>query len=84
MSSQEFEKALEKVKTLPEQPPNVLLELYGLFKQASVGDVTGSRPGMLDFKGRAKFDAWASRKGMSKEAAMAAYIELVERLAQAK
>ncbi len=84
MSSQEFEKALEKVKTLPEQPPNVLLELYGLFKQASVGDVTGSRPGMLDFKGRAKFDAWASRKGMSREAAMAAYVELVERLAQGK
>lgn len=84
MSSQEFDKALEKVKTLPEQPPNVLLELYGLFKQASVGDVTGSRPGMLDFKGRAKFDAWASRKGMSQEAAMAAYVELVERLAQGK
>jgi acyl-CoA-binding protein len=84
MSSAEFEQALSKVKTLPEQPPNVLLELYGLFKQATAGDVTGSRPGMLDFKGRAKFDAWALRKGMSKEAAMAAYVELVERLAQGK
>jgi len=45
-----------------------------------VGDVTGKRPGMLDFKGRAKYDAWASRRGMSKQAAMDAYVQVVERL----
>ena len=27
-----------------------LLEVYGLYKQASVGDVNTSRPGMMDFK----------------------------------
>jgi acyl-CoA-binding protein len=58
-----------------------LLELYGLFKQATAGDVSGSRPGMLDFKGRAKYDAWASRKGRSRESAMDAYVKVVLRLA---
>jgi len=73
----EFEKALEDVKTLPAQSPDVLLELYGLYKQASAGDVTGKRPGMLDFKGRAKYDAWTSRKGLSRDEAMEAYVKLV-------
>ena len=43
-------------------------------------DVTGSRPGMMDFKGRAKFDAWSKRKGTTKDAAMEAYVALVDRL----
>ncbi len=80
MGQKEFDQALEKVKTLPDQPPDVLLELYGLFKQSTAGDVSGKRPGMLDFKGRAKYDAWATRKGMSKDQAMDAYVEVVERL----
>jgi len=80
MGQKEFDEALEKVKTLPDQPPDVLLELYGLFKQSTSGDVSGKRPGMLDFKGRAKYDAWATRKGMSQDQAMDAYVEVVERL----
>jgi diazepam-binding inhibitor (GABA receptor modulating acyl-CoA-binding protein) len=80
MGQKEFDEALENVKTLPDQPPDVLLELYGLFKQSTVGDVSGKRPGMLDFKGRAKYDAWASRRGMSKDAAMDAYAGVVQRL----
>ena len=80
MGQKEFDEALEKVKTLPDQPPDVLLELYGLFKQSTAGNVSGKRPGMLDFKGRAKYDAWATRKGMSKDQAMDAYVETVERL----
>lgn len=54
---------------------DVLLRLYGLFKQATAGDVSGSRPGMMDFKGRAKYDSWAGRKGMSRDDAMRAYID---------
>ena len=44
-----------------------LLQLYSLFKQGNVGDVNTSRPGMLDFKGKAKWDAWDKLKGKSKE-----------------
>jgi acyl-CoA-binding protein len=78
-----FEEAQKKVKTLSQTPSTEdLLELYSLYKQGSVGDATGSRPGMLDFKGRAKFDAWAKKKGMSKEQAMASYVDVVNRLAK--
>jgi acyl-CoA-binding protein len=80
MGQTEFDEAVEKVKSLPNQPANVLLELYGLYKQSTSGDVTGKRPGMLDMKGRAKYDAWASRKGMSPDAAMDEYVAVVERL----
>ena len=79
--AERFEDAQKRVKTLSSAPDNdVLLDLYALYKQAAVGDVTGSRPGMMDFKGRAKFDAWAKRKGTSKDAAMEAYVALVDRL----
>lgn len=76
-----FKDAQERVQTLPKRPGNdVLLDLYALFKQGSVGDAQGKRPSIIDLKGRAKFDSWSSRKGMSKEAAMQAYVDLVDRL----
>jgi carboxylesterase len=76
-----FTEAKGRVETLSERPSNdQLLALYGLYKQATDGDVTGSRPGMLDLKGRAKFDAWAKRKGTSKDDAMRAYVALVDEL----
>jgi acyl-CoA-binding protein len=76
-----FEDAQKRVKALSTRPSNDdLLELYALFKQATVGDVTGSRPGMLDLKGRAKFDAWARKKSVTSEQAMGLYVALVDRL----
>lgn len=79
--TESFEDAQQRVKALKARPSNdELLELYALFKQATVGDVSGSRPGMLDLKGRAKFDAWAKKKGGAKEQAMGAYVALVDRL----
>ena len=57
-----------------------LLELYSLFKQASVGDVNTDRPGMFDFKGRAKWDAWEKKRGMSQADARQAYIDKVATL----
>lgn len=83
--SESFEDAQKRVKTLSSAPGNdELLELYALFKQATVGDVSGSRPGMLDFKGRAKFDAWTKKKGSSKDQSMSQYVALVDRLTSAK
>jgi acyl-CoA-binding protein len=57
-----------------------LLKIYALFKQGSSGDVTGERPGMTDFVGRAKYDAWEQLKGTSQEEAMQQYIDLIEEL----
>jgi len=79
--SEEFNKAAEDVKQLKSEPTNEeLLELYSLYKQATVGDVNTERPGMLDFKGKSKWDAWSSRKGMSKEDAERQYIQVAKRL----
>ncbi len=76
-----FEEAVVKVKTLTYKPSNEdLLKLYSLYKQATEGDVSGDRPGGFDFKGAAKYDAWATLKGMSREEAMQTYIDLVDSL----
>ncbi|XP_008297778.1 acyl-CoA-binding domain-containing protein 7 [Stegastes partitus] len=73
----DFEKAAEDVKKVKTRPTNEeLLELYGLYKQAIVGDINTDRPGVLDPKGKAKWDAWETRKGMSNDDAMSAYVTL--------
>ncbi len=78
-----FEDAQTRAKALSKMPStDDLLELYALFKQGTVGDVSGSRPGMLDMKGRAKFDAWAKKKGLTKDDAMEKYVGTVDRLAR--
>jgi acyl-CoA-binding protein len=79
--TERFEDAQRRVKTLTQAPgTDTLLELYALFKQGTTGDVDGKRPGMLDIKGRAKYDAWAGKKGQSRDQAMEAYVALVDRL----
>jgi diazepam-binding inhibitor (GABA receptor modulator, acyl-CoA-binding protein) len=84
MAKDKFAAAQEKVQNLKTRPSNdQLLELYALYKQATVGDVEGSRPGMLDVKGRAKYDAWAKRKGVSKAEAVKKYMALADKLARA-
>ncbi|PJB79889.1 MAG: acyl-CoA-binding protein [Acidobacteria bacterium CG_4_9_14_3_um_filter_49_7] len=76
-----FERAQEEVTHLPERPDNnTLLELYALYKQATDGDIAGDRPSGFDLVGAAKYDARAELKGMEPDAAMAAYIALVEKL----
>ncbi|MBI5536417.1 MAG: acyl-CoA-binding protein [Deltaproteobacteria bacterium] len=81
---EQFDDAQGRVKKLSKTPSNdALLELYGLYKQATSGDVQGKRPGMFDLKGRAKFDAWTSRKGMTRDQAMESYVKVVDRLVAA-
>ncbi|XP_057685690.1 acyl-CoA-binding protein-like [Corythoichthys intestinalis] len=76
-----FEKAVEEVKVLKTKPGyEDVNELYGLYKQVTVGDINCERPGMLNLLGKRKWDAWNAKKGMSKEEAMAAYVEVVEKL----
>lgn len=75
--AQRFADAQARIKPVTGLGNDTMLELYALYKQATIGDVTGDRPGVLDLRGRAKYDAWARRKGMTKDAAMQAYVELV-------
>ncbi|MBA3539441.1 MAG: acyl-CoA-binding protein, partial [Deltaproteobacteria bacterium] len=60
---QRFADAQARVKPVTGLGNDTMLELYALYKQATAGDASGSRPGMLDLRGRAKFDAWARHKG---------------------
>ena len=77
-----FETAVRDVRSLPNEPDTAkLLELYALYKQATVGDVSGPRPGAFDVRARAKHDAWTKAKGLSADEAMARYVKLVARLA---
>lgn len=59
--------------------PALYPPLYRLHQQATVGDITGERPmwaerGGLDFDGRARWDAWAARKGGRPERARAEFV----------
>lgn len=79
--SDDFQGAVAASQELARRPSNEeLLELYALYKQATEGDATGDRPGGFDFKAIAKYDAWAEKKGLSKEQSMQDYVKLVSRL----
>ena len=76
-----FEEATRESQTLSERPDNTtMLQLYGLYKQATIGNVNSSRPSQCDFVGRAKWDAWEKLKGISTQEAMQMYIDLVDEL----
>jgi diazepam-binding inhibitor (GABA receptor modulator, acyl-CoA-binding protein) len=80
----QFETAALEAQQLPQRPDNeTMLKLYALYKQATMGDAGGNRPGFTDFVGRAKYDAWATLKGTAKEAAMQSYVDLVAKLKRA-
>ena len=77
-----FTEAVANSKTLAEKPDNeTLLKLYSLYKQATEGDNNEEGPAnMFDFVAKFKHEAWAKLKGLSKEAAMQQYIDLVNHL----
>lgn len=76
-----FQEAVEKVKTLKAPPSDdILLKLYGLYKQVTEGDCTRAEPGMFEFKEKRKYTAWMERKGLSKEEAEKKYINVVSQL----
>ncbi|MGP4845356.1 acyl-CoA-binding protein [Marinobacter sp. 1Y8] len=78
-----FDEAVNYIQTAEGdfKPSNELkLEFYGLYKQATEGDVSGKKPGMMDFVNRAKYSAWESQKGQSTDDAMQAYIDKLEEL----
>lgn len=77
----DFEAAVANAKQLPEKPDNTtLLKIYGLYKQATVGDNEDKKPSFTDYVARAKWDAWTAQKGKSQQQAQRDYIELIESL----
>lgn len=52
------------------------LLFYKYYKQATEGDCKGTQPWAVNYEARAKWDAWDSVRGLSKEDAMRKYCEL--------
>ena len=76
-----FEAAVANSRKLSERPSNAtLLKMYGLYKQATEGDNSSTKPGFSDLVGRAKWDAWTACKGQSGDDAKQAYIDLIDSL----
>ena len=77
----DFDAAVANSKKLAERPDNAtLLKIYGLYKQATVGDNAEKKPGFGDMVGRAKWDAWNACKGTSQDDAKQQYIDLIQSL----
>lgn len=60
------------------------LKLYGLYKQATVGDNNTEKPSFYQLEQKAKWNAWDAEKGKSKAVAEAEYIALVNALLSGK
>lgn len=89
---QQFEAAAQRVDNFPpEQGAEKMVELYGLYKQATAGDHdtqgeevgtdehgNASGPGGLS---QGQWDSWSKLKGMPEEEAKRRYVALVEQIA---
>jgi diazepam-binding inhibitor (GABA receptor modulating acyl-CoA-binding protein) len=76
-----FEEASEKVKKLKTRPSDgKLLQLYGLYKQATVGNCNTTEPWFYELEAKAKWDAWTSRKNMTSDDAQKKYIKYASEL----
>lgn len=77
----DFETAAKKIKELKYRPDDdTLLKLYGLYKQATLGDCNLPQPWFYEVKQLAKWNAWTSQKGKLKKVASNEYIKLVTKL----
>ena len=78
---EKFKQAVENVKDLPKRPDNeTLLQLYGLYKQVTIGNINIAQPWAIQVEKRAKWDSWKLFENMDKSKAMARYVEIVENL----
>ena len=79
---QQFDRAVTESKDLSNRPSQgTLLQLYSLYKQANEGDVNTEPPANpFDFVAKAKYEAWESLKGKTKDQAMTEYIDLIMKL----
>ena len=81
-----FELAAQAIKDSGKEPGiqsitnDEKLGLYGLYKQGTAGDCTDAEPWAVQMEKKAKWTAWTSHKGKSKEQAQGEYVELVKNL----
>ncbi|OWF34767.1 enoyl-CoA delta isomerase 2, mitochondrial-like [Mizuhopecten yessoensis] len=77
-----FSQAKDRLNTFKEDPGNATkLQMYALFKQATIGKCNAPKPGMMDFVGKAKWDAWNGLAEMTQDQAKQKYVDIVDELA---
>ncbi|CAF1311239.1 unnamed protein product [Rotaria sordida] len=80
-SSMDFETAKSRLESSSVQVDNeTKLKLYALYKQATTGVCSTSKPGLTDFVARAKWTAWSSLGKMNQQDAQKQYIQTVQQL----
>ena len=78
-----FMEAAAKVKTLKTSPTNdEKLQLYGLYKQSTVGNCNISKPGFYQIAENAKWNAWNGNKGKETGKSESEYVSLVGKLVE--
>jgi len=75
-----FLEAADKAKGLKHLDSDTQLQLYGLYKQSTMGDITTSKPWALDMIASAKWNAWKSFEGFPKDSAARTYVYVVSNL----
>ena len=80
-NSPQFIQATEVVRKLKNTPDNETLgRLYGLYKQATVGDNNTPKPSFFNLKDKIKWENWDNNRGLSTYDAEVQYITLVNSL----
>ena len=80
-NSNEFLTATGYAKKLNQSPTNnELLSLYKYYKQSVVGNNDTTKPGLLNIRAKAKWEAWTSVKDLSKHNSEVEYIKLVNEM----
>ncbi|KAM3128404.1 hypothetical protein pb186bvf_019471 [Paramecium bursaria] len=77
-----FRNAVNKASELKDLATQEQLILYGLYKQATVGECNIPEPSFYDFQAHAKWEAWKSCFGVDKAEAELKYIQLIDLLVQ--
>lgn len=75
-----FIKATKDVLTLNSVSDKNKLLLYGLYKQANLGNNRIPPPSIINFKDHSKWQSWKQQSGKGKRRAKNEYIQLVNTL----
>jgi len=70
----------ENIKNNKSFSDDILLKLYGYYKQSVEGDCVTSSPQFWEIRAKTKWEAWNQHKGMKKEHAMKQYIKYAKLL----
>uniref|UniRef100_A0AB39J8D4 Acyl-Coa-Binding Protein n=1 Tax=Florenciella sp. virus SA2 TaxID=3240092 RepID=A0AB39J8D4_9VIRU len=77
----QFNLSCSLIKMCPSRPSDKdLLYLYGMYKQAQIGNCTVDEPSKFNFEQHSKWSAWKQNTGMEQSVAKSFYIAKVDEI----